>query len=271
MKVVGGDEVAAIISAAVCGVSNFTTGLRLLVQALNFDTSATSPDALHAALNNTADAGDGEMDHQSGSATSLATGGRGQLWCGLVSASLHQLASSRLQLCRDLLVLQQSALRLAQLCQLSPDSVGQLRASIVQDTVLITRAYHALLCLTKAPAIQPSQPQLHSIRRVLAALALQDSNYTASVTPGICYTATALFAVLQQGACPQVDGARQVWVTAAVDAVHCITKVAWPLQDRSGSTTLLEALVFYGQGEAALYYIRQVSKTYTLTHISNSI
>ena len=106
-----------------------------------------------------------------------------------------------LQVCRDLLVLQQCALRLAQLCQLSTESVGQLRSSIVQDTVLVTRAYHALLCLTRAPAVQPTQQQLHAIKRVQAALGLQENNTALnSASSAVTLTqSTALFAVLKQG------------------------------------------------------------------------
>lgn len=251
-QVIGGDEVASIVSNAVCSVPNFPGGLRLLVRALNLDSSSAA-----VAISAEGSGGDGP---------------RCQLWCALVAGSLHQLASSRLLLCRDLLVLQQLALQLAQLCHLSPDSVGQLRASLLQDTVLVSRAYHALLCLARAPATRPTARHLHATRRLVAALGLQDSTTLLPPLPQGTLPATALQAVLQQGACSELGaglarGKRDsmklvskpgVWVTAALEAVRAITRLAWPLQDRGGSTALLEALVFSGQGEAALHYIRQV-------------
>lgn len=127
-----------------------------------------------------------------------------------------------------------------------------MRTSIVQETVLLTRAYYALLCLTRAPAQRPSQQQLRDTQRALAALSLHHPTRALPAT----LPCTALAVVLQQGACPALQAGP--WVTAALHHVRNISREAWPLQDRSGSTALLEALLFSGQSLAALHYIRQV-------------
>ena len=122
----------------------------------------------------------------------------------------------------------------------------------------MTRAYHALLSLTTAPVNVPSQQHLEAVKKIVAALALRDTTPQLPPLNTSLLPSTALHAILQQGVCPQMNGEKALWISSAVDSVKKITVVAWPLQNRSGSTALLEALVFSGQGEAALHYIRQV-------------
>ncbi|XP_018016470.1 nuclear pore complex protein Nup160 isoform X2 [Hyalella azteca] len=233
-QVVAGDEAAAVLSSAVSAVPNFTAGLRCVLHALKLDSNRAQD-----------------------SADPARPSSQCQLWSSLVSASLHHLAQSRFQLCRDLLVLQQAVLQLSQLCHLSADCVGELRSSVVQETVLLCRAYYALLCLTRSPATRPSQQLLHDLTRALAALGLHDTVPSVEPLPQGALPSTALCAILQQGACRlQPQGP---WITSVAKAVRDFAREAWPLQDRSGSTELLEALLFSGQGTAALHYIRQVS------------
>ncbi|KAF2367203.1 hypothetical protein FHG87_002029 [Trinorchestia longiramus] len=234
-QVVNGDEVAAMLSTAVSAVPGFTVGLRCVLQALKLDCGCSG-----------------------GLSSDSKSSPRCQLWCSLVSAALHHLASSRFQLCRDLLVLQQAVLQLTQLCHFSAECVGELRSNIVQETVLLTRAYHALFCLSRAPASRPSQLLLHDIKRVLAALGLHDSASSVSPLPtSAALPSTAMCTILQQGASSlEQEGP---WISSLMSAVRSFAREAWPLQDRSGSTALLEALLFCGQGSAALHYIRQVS------------
>lgn len=116
----------------------------------------------------------------------------GRAGAAVVSAVVGQMARVRLELCRDLLLIQQVSLQLGQQCRLSPESAGQLRSTLIPKTALLTQAYFALLHISTAVPMEPSPATLEAGRRQLAALSLSDGPVTSTTVPGPGRPATVL-------------------------------------------------------------------------------
>ncbi|XP_066987755.1 nuclear pore complex protein Nup160 [Macrobrachium rosenbergii] len=193
---------------------------------------------------------------------------RGCAGASVISAVVAQMARVRLELCRDLLLLQQVALQLGHQCRLTTDSVAQMRSTLLPKTSLLTQAYFALLHISTAPAIQASQATLDVGKRQLAALSLSEG-------PGIVLSPSGLgrpTAVLElffmnsggdyarSLAMPTItqsdannSGADGEWSELLMPLSVTVSQLAWPI---SRCLLLVEWLVWGGQHGAVQEYVR---------------
>lgn len=191
----------------------------------------------------------------------------GRAGAAVISAVVAQMAKVRLELCRDLLLLQQVALHLGHQCRLNPDATAQLRSTLLPKTALLTQAYFALLHVSTTAAIQPSQATLEAGKRQLAALSLNNGPCVvhALPTPGRPATVLELFFLSSGG-----DQARALvrpslddntgnsysdcdWGQLLMPLATTVAQLAWPI---SRCLVLVEWLVWGGQHEAVQEYVR---------------
>nr|XP_045619650.1 nuclear pore complex protein Nup160-like isoform X1 [Procambarus clarkii] len=191
----------------------------------------------------------------------------GRTGAAIVSAVVAQVAKVRLELCRDLLLLQQMALHLGHKCRLTSDAAAQLRSTLLPKTALLTQAYFALLHVSTAPAIQPSQATLEAGKRQLAALSLGNGPGVVSALPVPGHPATVLELFFLSSGGDQAralvgpsldDGSAEGcfsggWAELLMPLTMTVAQLAWPI---SRCLVLVEWLVWGGQHGAVQEYVR---------------
>ena len=183
----------------------------------------------------------------------------GRLGAAIIAAVVNQLASNRLDICRDLLLLQHISLQLGQICRLQPSDAGKIRSTIIPQTNLLTQAYYALMKLAISPTSKTPPSTLEASRRQLAVLSLGD---LASISTTTENTATTLELFIKasggQHALALVSSALDVtnssaWSDLLMPLATIIAQLAWPC---SRCLLLVEFLVWGGQHCTAQEYIR---------------
>ncbi|XP_063612781.1 nuclear pore complex protein Nup160-like, partial [Penaeus indicus] len=193
----------------------------------------------------------------------------GHAGAAIVSAVVAQIAKGRLELCRDLLLLQQVALQLGHQCRLTPEASAQLRSTLLPKTTLLTQAYFALLHVSTTAAIHPSQGTVEVAKRQLAALSLNDgpSGLQMPPNPGRPATVLELYFLGSGGdqarslIAPSVGGASEDassnvdggWAQLLMPLSTTLAQLAWPI---SRCLMLVEWLVWGGQHGAVQEYVR---------------
>ncbi|KAK3858813.1 hypothetical protein Pcinc_035022 [Petrolisthes cinctipes] len=235
-------DLGSTLSRQLAGLPGLVPGLWAYLHALQLDQGL--PDSL--ALVEGSNPG-GEVDG--------ALGGRAG--AGLVGAVVQQMGRGRLELCRDLLVLQQAALLLAHQSRLAPDAAATLRSTLLPKTALLTQAYFALLHLASAPAERPTRSTLEAARRQLAALSLGPGpSPPPQARPA---TVLELFFMGTGGdqartaARHALDQTSAGWAGQVLPLAATVAQLAWPI---SRCLALLEWLVWAGQHEAVQQYVR---------------
>ncbi|CAL4065945.1 unnamed protein product, partial [Meganyctiphanes norvegica] len=224
-------------------------GIRAYLDALQIDRGM--PDAL--SMNGASNPGIPDW-------VSLSLGG--QVGSSIIGAVVAQFARVRLELCRDLLLLQHIALQLGTQCRLTPENSAQLRSTLVPKTSMLTQAYFALLHIATTPAVRPASHTLEVSRRQLAALSLEDSP---SLPPGIPGGRPQLvLELLVAGSsgsniralvasCLEGDNIPQSWAALLPPLAATVAQFAWPI---SHCLALPEFLVWCGQHGAVQEYVR---------------
>ncbi|XP_042215921.1 nuclear pore complex protein Nup160-like [Homarus americanus] len=231
-------------------VSGLVAGLWAYLHALQLDMGM--PDAL--TLENGISSSPG----------SLAGALSGRAGAAVISAVVSQVAKVRLELCRDLLLLQQVALHLGHQCRLTPDAAAQLRSTLLPKTALLTQAYFALLHVSTTAAIQPTQATLEAGRRQFATLSLSDGPGVVH-NPGRPATVLQLFFLSSGGdqaralVRPSLDDSTGTgypdcgWARLLMPLATTVAQLAWPI---SRCLVLVEWLVWGGQHGAVQEYVR---------------
>ena len=186
----------------------------------------------------------------------------------VISAVVSQMARVRLELCRDLLLLQQVTLQLGHQCRLTTDSVAQMRSTLLPKTSLLTQAYFALLHISTTAAFQPSQATLDVGKRQLAALSLSEGPGAVQTPSGLGRpTAVLELFFMNSGghyarslvmpAIGQSDtgaaGSDGEWSELLMPLSVTVSQLAWPV---SRCLLLVEWLVWGGQHGAVQEYVR---------------
>ncbi|KAK8747817.1 hypothetical protein OTU49_016620 [Cherax quadricarinatus] len=260
------DQVAASITASLladsaklssdlgkklASVSGLVAGLRAYLHALQLDMGM--PDAL-------------TLENGIKSSGSLSGALSGRAGAAIIGAVVAQVAKVRLELCRDLLLLQQVALHLGHKCRLTPDAAAQLRSTLLPKTALLTQAYFALLHVSTAAAIQPSQATLEAGKRQLAALSLGSCPGMVHALPSAGRPATVLeqFFMSSGGdqsralVGPSLDDTGSGhpsggWAQLLMPLAMTVAQLAWPI---SRCLILVEWLVWGGQHGTVQEYVR---------------
>lgn len=225
------------------GVPGVVAGFQAYIKALELDLG--NPDALVLDLDS-----DNEGSQHFG-----AFGSR--LGCTILSSVVRQLAEHRLNLCRDLLLLQQI---LMQLDVLSPDTKNKIYTTILPQTTRLTQAYFALVKLSIASASIPTPYNIETTRRQMASLSVNDSaNHLPSFS---CFPATALelfiFTCGGRHARSLVmssidEESSNGWVQLLMPLATTVAQLTWPI---SKCLVFIEFLVWGSQHQAAQEYIR---------------
>ncbi|XP_076070000.1 nuclear pore complex protein Nup160 isoform X2 [Oratosquilla oratoria] len=156
------------ISKQISKVSNIVGAIQTLLRALQLDLGNPDELVLDPAACNAVPEG-------------LAKALSSRLGTSVAAAVVMQIAEVRLELCRNLLLLQHVALDPCQQCHITPESAGVIRSTLMPQTVLLTQAYYTLFHLTNVPVVQPSAVMIEASLRQLSLLSMSDSFKPSSV------------------------------------------------------------------------------------------
>lgn len=243
------EPLSRVITSQMSGAHGLVAGFEAYLRALELDLG--NPDALNL-----------DSSEEGGRTTSpwLAQAFSSRLGSSIIASVVSQLSQHRLQLCRDLLLLQRILL---QLNITSPENKSKIHSTLLPQTSLLTQAYFALARVGAVPAHRPTSAALETSRRQTAALALKD---TPAVRPALLTffppTTLELFVLSAGGSLARTlvgtsldeEGSNGAsWAQVLMPLATTVAQLTWPI---SKCLALVEFLVWGNQHAAVQEYIR---------------
>ncbi|KAB7500634.1 Nuclear pore complex protein, partial [Armadillidium nasatum] len=238
-----------VITNQISGVPGIIDGFQAYLRALELDMG--NPDALTLELN-----GESVSDIPSWLSGAFCS----RLGSSLVGAVVSQFSEHRLQMCRNLLLLQHILL---QLNILSPENNNKIQTTLLPKTTLLAQAYFALNRVSNIPSTIPTPANIETSRRQMAALSLSDTSpvnsylfndFPPSVLELFIHSSGGVQARSLVKVTLEEEGRTKVlWSTLLMPLATTVAQLTWPI---SKCLAFLEFLVWGNQHFAAQEYVR---------------